>query len=150
VGGQRFQDVPTTHPHFEWIQRMANRGLIGGYPCGTQANEPCVAPYNLAYFRPSANATRGQIAKIVSNGAGFSEPHTNQTYEDVPTTQTFYIWIERLTSRYVMGGYPCGGPYEPCGAQKRPYFRWGANATRGQTAKITANTFFPQCQGLRK
>jgi hypothetical protein len=146
AGSQRFQDVPPTSPYYDYINRMSARGLIGGYPCGTTSAEPCVAPNNRPYFRPSANATRGQIAKIVSNGAGFNEPHTTQTYQDVPTNQTFYIWIERLTYRGVMGGYACGGAYEPCVApDDKPYFRWGNNATRGQTAKITSNTFFPGC-----
>ena len=27
----------------------------------------------------------------------------------------------------------------------RAYFRWGADATRGQMAKIAAQTFFPNC-----
>jgi hypothetical protein len=145
AGAQVFQDVPPTDPSYEAIQRMSHRGLIGGYPCGTTPSEPCVAPNNRPYYRPYANATRGQIAKIVSNGAGFNEPHTTRTYEDVPTNHAFYIWIERLTSRYVMGGYPCGGAFEPCGADNRPYFRWGADATRGQTTKIASNTFFPSC-----
>lgn len=45
-----------------------------------------------------------------------------------------------------MGGYPCGGVGEPCGVGSKPYFRWGNNSTREQVAKITANTFFPNCQ----
>jgi hypothetical protein len=147
-GQQWFQDVPATNPYYDWINRMAVRGLIGGYPCGTIPGEPCIEPYNRPYYRPSANATRGQIAKIVSNGAGFNEPHSEQTFEDVPPDNPFYIWVERLASRNVMGGYRCGGENEPCGPENRAYFRWGNNATRGQTAKITANTFFPEC-GLR-
>ncbi len=144
-GPQRFQDVPTTHPYFAWINRMAIRGLIGGYPCGGPG-EPCIAPQNLAYYRPSAYATRGQIAKIVSNGAGFNDPPVGQMFEDVPAAHPFYDWVQRLASRGVMGGYPCGGVNEPCGAGNKPYFRWGNLATRGQVGKITANTFFPNCQ----
>jgi hypothetical protein len=45
-----------------------------------------------------------------------------------------------------MGGYPCGSPGETCDEQNRPYFRWNAQVTRGQTSKIVANTFFPNCQ----
>ena len=145
-GARRFEDVPPSNPYYVWVQRMANRGLIGGYPCGTQINEPCVAPDNLAYYRPNANATRGQIAKIVSNGAGYVDPPVGQMFEDVPPTHTFYEWVQRLASRGVMGGYQCGGENEPCGAGNRPYFRWQNDATRGQVAKITANTFFPGCQ----
>jgi hypothetical protein len=144
-GTRRFEDVPPTNPYYVWVQRMANRGLISGYPCGGPG-EPCVPPGNLAYYRPDANATRGQIAKIVSNGAGFSEPPVGQLFEDVPPTQTFYEWIQRLANRGVMGGYPCGGPGELCIApDNRPYFRWYNDATRGQVAKIVANTFFPGC-----
>ena len=105
-------------------------------------------PGNLPYFRPNANATRGQISKIVSNAAGFTEPHTGQTFQDVPPGSTFYDFIERLASRGVMSGYVCGSiPSEPCiGPENRPYFRPNNNATRGQTSKIVANTFFPNCQ----
>jgi hypothetical protein len=145
-GSRKFQDVPTSNPYYNWVQRMANRGLIGGYPCGTVPSEPCVGPANLAYYRPAANATRGQISKIVSNGAGYHETPTGQLFEDVPPSHAFYQWVQRLANRGVMGGYPCGGAGEPCGAGNRPYFRWGNNSTRGQVAKITANTFFPSCQ----
>lgn len=145
AGEQRFEDVPPNHPFYAWINRMAVRGLIGGYPCGA-AGEPCVPPNNRAYFRPANYATRGQIAKIVSNAAGYSETPTTQLFEDVPPINPFYLWVERLASRGIMGGYPCGGPFEPCSPQNKPYFRWGSLATRGQTSKIVANTFFPACQ----
>jgi hypothetical protein len=146
---QRFQDVPSGSPFFDFIGRLASRGYIGGYPCGS-AGEPCVPPDNLPYFRPNANATRGQISKVVSNTAGFSEPHTTPTFQDVPVGSTFYDFIERLASRGVIGGYPCGGPGEPCGhPEDRPYFRPNHNATRGQTVKIVSNAFFPGCQTPR-
>jgi hypothetical protein len=145
AGTRKFQDVAPADPYYVWIQRMANRGLIGGYPCGG-SSEPCIALDNLPYYRPAANATRGQIAKIVSNGAGYSDQPVGQVFEDVPTSGPFYQWIQRLASRGVMSGYPCGGANEPCGVDNKPYFRWGNNATRGQVAKIVANTFFPNCQ----
>jgi hypothetical protein len=143
-GPQLFEDVPSDSTFYYWVQRLANRGHIGGYPCGGET-EPC-GPENLPYFRPNANATRGQISKIVSNAAGFTDTPPDQTFEDVSASNPFYLWIERLASRGIMSGYPCGGPNEPCGQQGKPYFRWGNNATRGQTAKIVANTFFPGCE----
>jgi hypothetical protein len=142
---QMFQDVPVGSTFFDFIGRLASRGYIAGYPCDG-AGEPCVPPSNLPYFRPNANATRGQISKIVSNAAGFVEPVSGQTFEDVPPGSTFYDFIERLASRGVMSGYPCGGAGEPCNPPtNRPYFRPNNNATRGQTSKIVANTFFPSC-----
>jgi N-acetylneuraminic acid mutarotase len=143
---QMFEDVPPGSTFFDYIGRLAARGYINGYPCGGPG-EPCVPPGNLPYFRPNANATRGQISKIVSNAAGFIEPVSGQTFEDVPPGSTFYDFIERLASRNVMQGYPCGSvPGEPCVPPgNRPYFRPSNNATRGQTSKIVANTFFPNC-----
>jgi hypothetical protein len=144
VSGQTFEDVPPSSTFYIYIERMASRGIIGGYPCGG-TGEPC-GPANKPYFRPNANATRGQISKIVSEAAGFTDVPEGQTYQDVSPTNTFYLWIERLSSRGIMSGYPCGGTAEPCiPPSNKPYFRPNANATRGQTSKIVANTFFPGC-----
>jgi hypothetical protein len=106
-----------------------------------------VAPFNRPYFRPNNNVTRGQLSKIVSNAAQYTDTPTGQTFEDVPSSNTFYLWITRLSSRGIINGYPCGGANEPCVAPgNRPYFRPNNNVTRGQTAKIVSNTFFPGCQ----
>ncbi len=84
---------------------------------------------------------------MVSNSAGFSEPVSGQAFQDIPPTHTFYEFIQRLASRNVMGGYECGRPDEPCiPPENRPYFRPGNDLTRGQSSKIVANTFFPECQ----
>ncbi|HEX9989266.1 MAG TPA: S-layer homology domain-containing protein [Chloroflexia bacterium] len=144
VSGQTYEDVPPANAFHEYVERMAERGIIGGYPCGG-ANEPCGSTYR-PYFRPNANATRGQISKIVSQAKGYNDPAGGQTFEDVPSTNGFYLYIERLASRGIMGGYPCGGVGEPCREGNRPYFRPGNNATRGQTSKIVSNAFFPSCQ----
>ena len=143
VSGQTFQDVPPSHTFYEFIQRLTTRGYMTGYACGGPG-EPCVS--NRPYFRPNANATRGQTSKIVSNAAGYIEVPSGQTFQDVPPSHTFYEFIQRLAARGVMGGYECGGPNEPCiGPENRPYFRPGNDVTRGQSAKIAANTFYPNC-----
>ena len=121
-------------------------GAIGGYQCGAPG-DPC-APQNRPYFRWQNSATRGQISKITAVTAGWNGPipTTQQTFTDVPPSNPFWVWIEELASRQIISGYNCGGPGEPCDPQNRPYFRWGANATRGQMSKIAAQTFFPNCQ----
>jgi hypothetical protein len=143
VTGQTFEDVQPDNAFYPYVERMAGRGIIGGYPCGG-VSEPCGS--GKPYFRPNANATRGQISKIVSEAKGYGDPQTGQTFEDVAVGSTFHLWIERLASQGIMGGYPCGGAGEPCGNANKPYFRPNAKATRGQTSKIVANTFFPGCQ----
>ncbi len=121
VSGQTFSDVPPSHPFYVYIERMARRGIIGGYSDGT--------------FRPDNNATRGQISKIVANAAGIQDPipSNRQTFSDVPPTHPFWVYIERLAGRGILGGYSDGT------------FRPDNNATRGQTAKIVSNAFLRGC-----
>jgi hypothetical protein len=145
-GTQIYEDVPTSNTFYAWIDRLSRRGHMGGYPCGTMPSEPCGAD-NRPYFRPTASATRGQLAKIVASAASLTGTPTGQIYADVEPDSTFYVWIEQLSSLGVMGGYACGTvPTEPCDEQGRAYFRPFNNVTRGQASKIVANTFLPNCQ----
>jgi hypothetical protein len=141
---QIYEDVDPSDPFYAWINRLSRRGHMSGYPCGGEG-EPCDEE-NRPYFRPVASATRGQVTKIVSNAAGFSDIPVGQIFSDAPPDHTFYVWIQRLASRDIMGGYPCGGEGEACDGQQRPYFRPFNNVTRGQTSKIVAGAFFPNCQ----
>ena len=145
VTGQSFEDVQVGSTFYDFAGRMAAHGVMSGYPCGGPG-EPCVPPGNLPYFRPSVNATRGQIAKIVSESAGFTDPPGARMFEDVLVGSTFYDYIQRLAMRSIITGYPCGNPGEPCGPGNLPYFRPLNNATRGQTSKIVSIAFFPDCE----
>jgi hypothetical protein len=143
-GPQVFEDVPTYSPFYYWVNQLARRGILAGYPCGTVPQEPCGFS-NMPYFRPNANASRGQIAKIVSNARGYSDtvPAEQQTFVDVAPGSPFWLYVERLRiNGSVIGGYPCGGAGEPCPGI---YFRPQNNASRGQVAKIVSKTFLPNC-----
>jgi hypothetical protein len=144
VAGQTYADVAPGSTFYEFVERLASRQVMSGYVCGGPG-EPCDGA-NRPYFRPGNGASRGQLSKIVSNAAGFSEVHTEVHYADVAVGDTFYQFVMRLTSRAVMGGYVCGQvAWEPCDGANRPYFRPGAAVTRGQAAKIVANTYLPAC-----
>ncbi|HYO49710.1 MAG TPA: SBBP repeat-containing protein [Chloroflexia bacterium] len=120
-----FTDVPQGSTFYDDIHCMACRGNVQGYADGT--------------FRPNSSVTRGQLAKMVSNAAGLGETHANQTFEDVPPGSAFHPFIERLASRGIIGGYPCGEANEPCVApENRPYFRPNTDVTRAQTSKIVS------------
>jgi hypothetical protein len=119
-----FSDVPPGHTFHPYVHCLACRGIVQGYGDGT--------------FRPDSHVTRGQLAKIVSNAAGFLEDPNPQVFEDVPPSNPFYAWINRLARGGHMEGYPCGGEGEPC-VTGLPYFRPFAASTRGQTAKIVAH-----------
>jgi hypothetical protein len=143
---QTFEDVPPGSTFWVYIERIAVRGIIQGYPCGGPG-EPCIAPGNRPYFRPYNPVTRGQLAKMDALTAGLAATPTTQTFEDVPPGHPFYPWVEQLAVLGLISGYPCGGPFEPCiGPLNRPYYRPYVDITRAQTAKIIAGTFFPNCQ----
>jgi RHS repeat-associated protein len=146
VSGMRtFQDVLPGDPFWGFAEQLAAQGAINGYPCGGPG-EPC-GQGDLPYFRPGNNATRGQIAKMTTLTSDLTDPVADgqQTFQDVPPGQPFWLPIEQLTRRGVINGYPCGGPGEPCGPGDLPYFRSGNNASRGQLSKITSLLFFPGC-----
>ena len=134
---QQFADVAPDNAFYPYIDCLVGQDILSGYPCG-EPGEPCDSQ-NLPYFRPGSNVTRGQLAKIVSNAAGYNDDPGALNYTDVDPTSTFYDYIQRLTIHNVISGYQCGGPGEPCDAESRPYFRPGASATRGQIAKIVSN-----------
>jgi cell division septation protein DedD len=118
TGRETYTDVSSGSTFWVWIERLSMHEVLGGYACGAPG-EPCDSQ-NRHYFRPGSNATRGQIARIVSNAAGFSDVPSGQIFDDVPSTHTMYTPIQRLASRGIIGGYPCGAPGEPCNAENRP------------------------------
>jgi hypothetical protein len=105
---------------------LACRGIVTGYADGT--------------FRPGNNVTRGQAAKIISNSADYQDPipPNQQTFNDVPPSNTFWVYIERVALHGAISGYNCGGEGEPCPGR---YFRPANNLTRGQLAKIDSEAF---------
>ncbi|HEY0071001.1 MAG TPA: S-layer homology domain-containing protein [Chloroflexia bacterium] len=133
-GAPHFTDVPTSNTFYQYIEYAYNAGAISGYTCGGPG-EPC-DPQHRAYFRPLQNVTRGQLSKMVSAAFGFNEAVAGQSFQDVPPGSTFYQYIERLSGRGIISGYPCGGAGEPCLAGNKPYFRPNNNVSRRQAAKI--------------
>jgi polysaccharide biosynthesis protein PslG len=122
----RFVDVPFDHWAYSFIEALAELGSIGGYADGT--------------FRPNNSTTRAQLTKIVV--LSFNLPQVSPPsahFTDVPPGSTFYTFVETAYAEGLLGGYPCGGPGEPCDPQNRPYFRPGNDVTRGQIAKIVVS-----------
>jgi hypothetical protein len=107
-----FSDVWAEYWAFDYIKWSYCRGIISGYSDGT--------------FRPEANTTRGQLAKMVVLAAGFplvlpaGAPH----FSDVPPDQPFYRYIEVAWSHNVVSGYQ-DGTFQP-----------SALVTRAQLAKM--------------
>jgi hypothetical protein len=132
---QTFTDVPHGHAFWLFIERVSLHNIVAGYttspPCTT--GTPCYLPAN--------NVTRGQTAKFVSNAKGYTDviPPTQQTFTDVPNSNIFWIFVERVYTHSVVGGYTTN---PPC-TTGTPCFLPGNNVTRGQMSKFLANAFFP-------
>jgi len=134
-GGNTFHDVPPAFPFDPYIETAAALNIVSGYTCGGPG-EPCDGS-NRPYFRPFANVTRGQLAKIDAIAAGWAllNPPA-RTFADVLPSSAFYAFVETAACHGVISGYTCGGVGESCDGQNRPYFRQGNPATRGQITKI--------------
>src|SRR5262249_16497062 len=104
----QFTDVPAAQPFYPYIRCLVCLGLVSGYADGT--------------FRPYADVTRGQLAKILAGAAQFADPvpSIQQTFADLPPTHPFWLPAERLSLHGAISGYTCGGPGEPCDPLNRP------------------------------
>jgi hypothetical protein len=127
-----FSDVPMAHPFWPYVETAFANGIITGYSDGT--------------FRPDNLVTRGQMAKFVSNAAGFTDAisSTTQSFADVTNADPFWLYIERLKVHGKISGYRCshsGAFPGPCDATSRPYYVSNAYLTRAQMAKIVALAF---------
>ncbi len=138
-GDYTFADVPPAQPFFTVVETAAAQGVVSGYGCGSPG-EPCDARRR-PYFRPNADVTRGQLAKMVVGAAGWPllTPAV-PSFADVAPGSAFYASIETAVCRGILSGY-ADGTYRP-----------GASATRGQIAKIVylAITAAPPCAPLRR
>ena len=94
-----FRDVAPTSTFYTFIETAYSHGVISGYACGTGCLE----------FRPGANITRGQLAKIVALSKGWTlvSPPT-ATFRDVAVGSAFYAFVETVYSKNVVSGYACG------------------------------------------
>ena len=133
--------MPPGNVFYSWIEQMAAAGILSGYTCGTRPSEPCDSA-GRPYFRPAANVTRGQLAKIIALAAGYSDVPSGQTFADVQPDNVFYQTVEQVARRAIISGYTCGTlPSEPCDSAQRPYYRPAIPASRGQAAKIVNQAF---------
>jgi hypothetical protein len=114
----RFSDVAVDNPFYAYIEAAYAAGWVSGYADGT--------------FRPYANVTRGQVAKVIVTASGLKLLNPAQaSFSDVGAGSTYYRYVETALAAGILSGYPDGT------------FRPSAPATRGQIAKITFLAAFP-------
>jgi hypothetical protein len=121
-----------------YVQCVICFGIGSGYTGDPNVFNPCLNEYESSsrlYWRPYVIATRGQAAKLVSNGAGYTEIFTSATFTDVPMTHPMWLFIERLYYHGDISGY--NDPAQcPTGV---PCFHPDKDVTRGQLIKMAVN-----------
>ncbi|WP_342532362.1 S-layer homology domain-containing protein [Lysinibacillus sp. FSL R5-0849] len=111
-----FKDVHRTHPFYDDIKNLNDRGIINGFQDGT--------------FKPEQNLTRGQAAKIIASVLELDTLNvSNPNFKDIPTTHQYFGAIAALKQEGIIDGYEDGT------------FRQGDYIERNHVAKILANAF---------
>ncbi len=126
-GGPHFVDVPPGSTFYNYIETAYNRGLISGY----NTNPPCTT--GIPCFAPNNSISRGQMAKMLSNAAEFTDNTAGRTpsFYDVPSNDPFFVYIERLVMHAVASQYPPGAYPQPvCGSTIQPCFFTYSQALR--------------------
>ena len=121
----QFSDVAATDYFYGAVRALACRGVVSGYSDGS--------------FRPYAETTRAQLAKIVTLGFGLpiQIPAAGTTFADVGRDSVFWPYVETLAARGIVSGYACGSQAaEPCNVAQQPYYRPSLAVRRDQLAKI--------------
>lgn len=115
--------------HFRWgvaaICAILVVSIAGGGGWGARAAAPAQGGTNSVRDGGRAN--------------GNETPDPSQYFEDVPSDNPFFDFVNRLFLDGIAIGYPCGDP-DPCVPPgNRPYYHPGANVTRAQMAKFVEN-----------
>lgn len=85
-GPPAFPDVPENHPGYSYVQTLYKRGVLRGHYDG--------------YFRPDADATRGNVvaAVLMSAGAEYTG-ETVASFDDVPVSDARHGFVATLLER---------------------------------------------------
>jgi hypothetical protein len=116
---QRFADVPPTNQFYAFIELLAVRQITVG--CGG------------ANYCPSQNVTREQMAAFIIRALGEYNPPVPdmQRFNDVPPSNPFYAFIDRMAVKVITLG---------CSAMP-PLYCPSETVTRGQMAAFLVRAF---------
>lgn len=130
-----FKDVPASHPFYNDITWMAQKGITTGYADGT--------------FHPSESVSRAAFAAFMYRMAGspsFTAPKTTP-FVDVPTNHQFYKEISWMAQKGISKGWDVGGgkkefrPNQAIGRDAIAAFLYRAAGS----PKFTATKSFKDC-----
>jgi 5'-nucleotidase / UDP-sugar diphosphatase len=90
---QIYSDVSMNHQYVDAILALTEANVVVGFADGT--------------FRPDANVSRGQAAKMIAGTFGLdTTPQVKDPkFKDVPLTNAYYKWISILATAGLVQGY---------------------------------------------
>lgn len=106
----RFTDITTSHWAYEAICALADKFIISGYLDKT--------------FKPDANITRGEFAKIIVAAADCFDYTAECSFTDVSRDDWYYSYVASALKAGLISGYPDGS------------FRPGDNITRADICAV--------------
>ncbi len=122
--GTVFSDVPASHWAAGYVERLAKRGITGGYPDGTYRPEKALSRAEAAIFVARAwslpYVTRGEAAFFTLTAMGHDGhlPPYQGFFSDVPAGQWYTGYVEHIREHGFTAGYP-DGTYRPSKEQSR-------------------------------
>jgi Tol biopolymer transport system component len=137
-----FADVPTDHPFYGWIERLADAASWGGMP----PTNGCLIQGALKYFCPDVSVTRAQAAKLLCRATGRDPmPSCSGVFPDVWPSNPYCSYIERLAHA---ASWPGEVAVTAGCAPDKPWTPWNearycpaSVVTRGQTAVLLVRAF---------
>jgi hypothetical protein len=99
-GGDRFSDVPSSHPHRDGIHALVDADVVDGYDDGT--------------FRPEAELSRDQMATFLTNALGLDKRLFEARFTDVTPINPHAQAIEAVAREEItLGCNSSGSRYCP-------------------------------------
>ena len=136
---QTFTDVPYGSPFWLYVERASAAWR------DQRLHAPArPAPTGVPCFLPGNTVTRGQMAKIDTNAGGLQRRDPLDA-ADVHRCAATATRSGSTSSGPCLHGVISGYSTSPPCPGGVPCFLPGNTVTRGQTAKIVANTFYPGC-----
>jgi hypothetical protein len=122
---RRFFDVPSNHWATGFIEELATRGIINGFPDGT--------------FHPEEQVTRAQFAAMVQKAFDRRPRRHSTEFADVPSSYWGYGAIAAAYSTGFMSGYPDGHFYPEQAILRSQVIMSLTNGLGYETATATVN-----------
>ena len=89
-----FSDLPSSHWAYDSVNVLTENFILNGYLDGT--------------FKPDANITRGEFAKIIVSATDTLDTSATSSFSDVSSNDWYYYYVSSAYKEGFITGYPDG------------------------------------------